>query len=387
MSRELIKVAVVEPVGGHGGCHYYDISLCRSLQNFGFDPTLYTCDETEVTGDEGIPIDLVYKGIYGKAPSWQRGLLFLKASIATLTRARFSGTKIAHFHFYHVGFLELFNVLFAKLLLLKIVITAHDVEAFKEGLSIKLFVKWAYGLANAVIAHNQISRQELLDKVRLPENLIHVIPHGNHIDYVRHNLTRANACSALGISEKDFVIVFFGQIKEVKGVDLLLKAMPTVLNNSSQKIRLVIAGRVWKDDFTKYQKLIDELDLADNISLFIRYISDEELPNFYCAANIMVLPYTRIYQSGVVLMAMTFGKAVLVSNIPGMLEVVTDKKNGLVFETENIESLSEQILWSINNIEALDVIAQSGQDLMFTDYSWEKVGQLTTKLYRQILST
>lgn len=385
MSTMKLDVAVVEPVGGHGGCTYYDFALCKALKGAGFEAALYTCDKTDVSGREGFLIERPYVGIYGQDHAWKRGLRFLRGSCKALLGARFKGARLAHFHFYHVGGLELFNVLLARLLGMKIVVTAHDVEAFKEGLSVKRFVRWAYGIADIVIAHNQISRQELIDQIGLNAGKIHVIKHGNHADYIREDVTREIARQRLGISVDEFAIVFFGQIKEVKGVDVLLEAMPYVRGALDRRVKLVIAGKVWKDDFSKYQEIIDRHGLGDITDLQIRYIPDAELPYFYAAADVMALPYKRIYQSGVVLMAMTFGKPVLVSDIPGMTEVVTDGVTGLVFRSEDPADMARQLIAAGKDSQRLAEIAAKGRELMMSEYAWSRIGQSTAECYRMLL--
>jgi glycosyltransferase involved in cell wall biosynthesis len=119
--------------------------------------------------------------------------------------------------------------------------------------------------------------------------------------------------------------------------------------------------------------------------LHIRYISDQEVPYFYAAADIVVLPYKRIYQSGVLLMAMSFGRPVVVSNIPGMLEVVTDGHTGLVFESENDQDLARRLIDAGNDSELLRRVAQRGYELMLARYSWTKIGRETATCYKRIL--
>jgi hypothetical protein len=79
-----VSVAVIEPVGGHGGMHFYDLSLCRSIVKARADATLFTCDETPVTGTEGFPVRLPYRGIYGRSVAWVRGLRYLVGSLRGL---------------------------------------------------------------------------------------------------------------------------------------------------------------------------------------------------------------------------------------------------------------------------------------------------------------
>jgi D-inositol-3-phosphate glycosyltransferase len=379
------RVAVVEPVGGHGGMNYYDLSLCRSLKAAGLEPTLYTCDKTVVNGDEGFKIETPYRGIWGKTPAWLRGLRFLLGSAEALLGSRLGGGALAHFHFFFVGPLEIFNVLLARCLGFRVVITAHDVEAFTVGLSVKKFVGWAYGMAHMVIAHNEVSQKELIEHINLDHGKIRVIHHGNYLEYVSGQIDKKAARVFVGVKSDDFVILFFGHIKEVKGLDVLLRAIPKVVADVCDRVQLVIAGKVWKDDFSRYQKLIDDMGLRDVCVLHIRHIPDQELPNFYGAADVVVLPYKRIYQSGVLLMAMSFGKPVVVSNVPGMMEVVTDGVNGLVFESENDQDLARQLIVARNDASLLEELTQHGYELMTTQYSWAEIGRQTALCYQQIL--
>ena len=71
-----IKVAVIEPVGGHGGMNFYDFALCRSIVKAGGEASLFTCEKTVVHGNEGFPIQISYVGIYGKSRASVRGLRF-----------------------------------------------------------------------------------------------------------------------------------------------------------------------------------------------------------------------------------------------------------------------------------------------------------------------
>lgn len=373
-------------MGGHGGMDYYDFSLCESLVNHQITPLLLTCDKT---AGAGISFDIwrVYINIFGADSSWRRGLRFVWGSLKGLTRARTRGTDLAHFHFFHIGPLEYFNVALARLLLMKVVITAHDVESFKPGKASQILSKLTYGMASAVIAHNRISQLELIDKLEIPSEKIHIIRHGNYEGYGLTTITRDEACAAVGVPSDEFIVMFFGQIKEVKGLDVLVRAMPEMLKGVTKRVRLVIAGKVWKDDFSKYQLLIDELDLTNIVKLDIRYIPDSELASFYRAANVLVLPYRRIYQSGVVLMAMTFGTPVVVSDIPGMLEVVTHDENGLVFKDGDFVDLSNKLIDAALNPEKLAKYAKNACALMQTQYAWSGIGKQTADLYRKILIT
>ncbi len=379
-----MRVAVVEPVGGHGGMNLYDGALCRSLVKAGAEATLLTCDETSVSGQEGFPIDLCYRGIYGKRAGWVRGLRFLRGSLTGLTAARRAGARLAHFHFFHVGTLELFNVLLARLLGLRVVITAHDVEAFKAGLSVPAFVRWAYALSHRVIAHSRVAKDELVDELGLAPAKVDVILHGNYLQGLTAEPTREQARAHFGFAPGQRVLVFFGQIKDVKGLDVLLDGLALAREHDTH-LHLLVGGRVWKTDFSRYAELIERRGLAPHCTLHVRYIPDAEVAFFYRCADLVVLPYRRIYQSGVVLEAMSHGSPVLVSDIPGMLEAVDDEATGFVFRTQDPAHLARRVaeVFAVPGLAA--AIGQAGLRRVARRNDWSLLGEQVVACYRRAM--
>jgi D-inositol-3-phosphate glycosyltransferase len=381
----IVHVAVIEPVGGHGGMNFYDFSLCQAIVRAGAKVTLYTCDKTVVVGDPGFPVKLAYRRIYGQGQAWLRGLRFVWGSLQALPGARLGGHRLAHFHFFHVGPLELFNVLLARLLGMRVVITAHDVEAFKEGISVPLFERWVYRAARRVIAHSQVARRELVQGLGIAQQKIDVIAHGNYLASIPAGITREMSRAHFGIAPDKRVLVFFGQIKDVKGLEVLLEGFALALRKDPS-LHLLIGGRVWKTDFSRYQDIIDRRGLAPSCSLHIRYIPDDEVAYFYRCADLVVLPYLRIYQSGVVLLAMSYGSAVLVSNIEGLLEAVDDEETGFVFTGRDPQHLAQRIGEIFSSPGRAAEVAQAGLRRVTAHNDWSRLGEQTLACYQRALS-
>jgi D-inositol-3-phosphate glycosyltransferase len=379
-----IKVAVIEPVGGHGGMNFYDFALCRSIVKAGGKASLFTCDKTIFRGNEGFPIYIPYRNIYGTSPSWLRGLRFCWGSLKALVGSRIHRHQVAHLHFFHVGPLEILNVMLARLLGFRVVITAHDVEAFKQGLSIALLVRLAYRLASRVIAHSQIAKRELMADLGIPAEKIDVTLHGNFVDMVPGNLTRDAAKANFGFLPQQRVLVFFGQIKDVKGLDILLKGF-ALAREADKSLHLLVGGRVWKTDFSKYADIIEKYNLMPHCTLHIRYIPDAEVPFFYRCADLVVLPYSRIYQSGVVLEAMSYGSPVLVSDIDGMLEAVEDERTGFVFRNQDPQHLAQRVgeIFSVRGHS--DQIGMEGFRVVNIRNDWTLLGEQTLASYQQAM--
>lgn len=380
-----MKIAVVEPVGGHGGMGYYDFGLCSGLVLVGLDVVLYTCDETPIPDDIPYSVRHTYAGIYGQFPTWLRGLRYVRGTLYALWSSLLERRRTCHFHLFHVGILEAFNITLAKLLRRKVVVTAHDVESFVEDLETPILSRWVYRHADRIVAHNVISKQALIERMGIPDVCIEVIPHGNYLHCLRPLPTSNEARSALGVEGKAKVILFFGQIKEVKGLDLLLQAMPAVLEANPDAV-LLIAGKPWKCDFSVFEGMIKKLGLVQHCITHIRFIPDEELPKYYAACDVVALPYRRIYQSGVVLMAMSYGKQVLVSDLPGMTEIVIDGETGLVFQQGNVESLAEKLNAALADKPKGELMAARGYDWVREAHDWCVIGAKTAELYSSLYS-
>lgn len=381
------KAVVVEPVGGHGGMNYYDAGLCAGLAHAGVEVVLHTCDINTPRSDvPGFRVAPTFRGVYGADPAWRRGIRFVRALVRLVLSARQSGARVAHFHFFHVAALEFLGVLLAKLAGMKLVVTAHDVESFKDGLSDQRFVRWSYGLADAVIAHNQASAAEVVSKLGVAPERLFVVRHGNYVPFVSAPPPREEARRRVGLDGDGPALLFFGQIKEVKGLDVLLAAFGRVAPEFPSA-RLVIAGRVWKDDFGKYRQLIEELGIAAQVVEHIRYIRDDEVSTFYGAADAVVLPYRRIYQSGVLLMAMSYGVASVVSDLPAMLETIEDGVSGLAFKSGDSEALAAVLRRVLADPKGCSDIAAAGKQRVVRDFDWDQIGAEVGAVYRTVLES
>lgn len=366
---------------------YPDFGLCKGLSCAGADATLYTSDETVAEDDTPYGVRLVYRDIYGAAPAWLRGLRYIRGTFDALLHAKRNQTRIAHFHFFHVGPLELFNVLLAKFLGFRVVATAHDVQSFVESLSIPWMVKLAYRLSDRVIAQSGVSRRELVANLKIPQPKIYTIPLGNYLndtDTIGFP-SQEEARVWLGLPQNARVLLFFGQIKEVKGLDVLLQAMPRVVEEFSDAL-LLIAGRVWKDDFQRYQKQIDDSSISNYCATHIQYIPNSEVPSYYAAASLVVLPYRKIYQSAVLLMAMGHGRPVVVSDIEGMTEMVEDRANGYSFAFGDASALAEKLIEALSDPQKLRDVGERGLEYVREHHDWDKIGYMTLECYRSALN-
>ena len=135
---------------------------------------------------------------------------------------------------------------------MKVVFTIHDVVSFENTKSTDILSKWIYKRANKIITHNKFSKEIFRVHYKNINTDIDIIPHGNYVPFLEVKEDKILSRNYLRIPQERKVLLFFGMIKKVKGLEVLLQAMKKVIENNSD-VFLVIAGRVWKNDFSVYQ--------------------------------------------------------------------------------------------------------------------------------------
>jgi glycosyltransferase involved in cell wall biosynthesis len=136
----------------------------------------------------------------------------------------------------------------------------------------------------------------------------------------------------LGLHVDEKIILFFGFIRNYKGLDLLLNAMKDE-SIKKENIKLLIAGEFY-EDAAPYLKIIQENKLEEQVILRTNFIPDSEVKYYLCAADCVVQPYRNATQSGVTPLAYHFEKPMIVTNVGGLPSLVPHQKVGLVCEPE-----------------------------------------------------
>jgi glycosyltransferase involved in cell wall biosynthesis len=155
------------------------------------------------------------------------------------------------------------------------------------------------------------------------------------------NKTEARKC--LGIPEDVRVILFFGFIRKYKGLDILLQAFKSAIEEQpGLNLRLLIAGEFYDDENT-YQEIINREGLRDYLILKTEYIPQSEVKYYFCASDVVVQPYRNATQSGVTPLAYHFEKPMIVTNVGALADYVPHERSGLVTQPD-VPSLAMAIL-------------------------------------------
>ena len=199
----------------------------------------------------------------------------------------------------------------------------------------------------------------------LPAAKSKVLPHPVYSNFGLP-LDKDEAKSFLKIKAEK-VILFFGFIRDYKGLDILLEAISLLKDRLD--IRLLVAGEFYSNK-EKYLSLIDKLDLKKNLLMFTDFIPTSEVKYYFSAADCVILPYRDATQSGIVQIAMNFRKPVIAANVGGLGEVIIDGETGYIVDKENPAMLAEAILKFYEDEK--EEIFVSNIEKEVEKYSWEK---------------
>lgn len=378
------NVYFIDPVGGRAGMNYYDMELAKGMVSAGCCVHLYTCDETREQGSDAIRLHKYFRDIYGKDRKLVRAGRYIRGLLKSLAEIRHNAASLVHTHIFHFNVREVWTIAMIRLHGFRCVATVHDVESVSGKKGGGILVSLTLRLVNGVIVHNEFSLNELqkhADRQRKKARYC-VIPSGNYINTC-HAMEQSAARRKLGIADAAQVILFFGQLKKTKGLDVLAAAIPGIVDEHRDAC-FMVAGREYDAKYDDYKAMIPADMLANNCRFFTRFIREDEIDDFYSSADIVVLPYRKIYQSAVLLMAMSYGKCVVASNIPGMTGVVEEGINGFLFNDGDSDDLARVISRLLKDPDLRNSAASKGFETMQQQHDWKDIAQKTLEFYETV---
>jgi len=362
-------ISIFDRVGIKAGMDYYDKALAKGLEDNNCRCIIYSNFDSKYS-------KRVYKMVDDRGKLYKL-LSHIKSTLKASYSAKKEKSAFVVVHLFNANFQTLLTILIAKLFRLKVAVIAHDISSFIDGDN-KFIQNEIYNyLANYIIVHNRFSYNELIPHIE--EQSIHkvsIFKQGGYLDFIDKPINRDKAREKLGLDRDKKYILFFGQIKKVKGLDILIEALSFV----SDDIELIIAGKVFGDDFHNYDMLIKELGVENRVTKMIRFISNEERELLFLASDVNILPYKKIYQSAVILMSMSHSLSVIASDLESNRDVIDSGKNGLLFESESVKDLADKIeLFFSKSINREDM-SKEAYNTIRDDYSWSDIASNYMKL-------
>ncbi|MBR1537998.1 MAG: glycosyltransferase [Bacteroidales bacterium] len=199
----------------------------------------------------------------------------------------------------------------------------------------KPFSKWFLRGNSGCVAMSEAVLKDMLSLT--PDKPYILQPHPLY-DHFGRKMDKREAQEKLGLDSQKRTLLFFGLIRDYKGLDLLIDALPLL----GEQYQLVIAGESY-GSFDKYQTQIDASGCKDRIHVFNRYIDDEEVPEFFSAADLCVLPYKSATQSGITAISLHFDLPVAATPVGGLAESIEKPGIGLMTSGISAEAIAEAV--------------------------------------------
>lgn len=285
-----------------------------------------------------------------------------------------------------------FLMLYYKSLGKKIVLTIHNVNKAKrdskDSILNRITLRIQYRLADHIFVHTEQMKQEIIDDFGVREARVSIIPFGINNSVPDTSLTSGEARQKLGMSGREKIILFFGNITPYKGLEYLISAFQQIRMRHDD-YRLIIAG--WPKNCEQYWRTIQDSireEVRDGrILLRAEYIADSETEVFFKTADVFVLPYRYIYQSGVLFLGYNFGLPVLAADVGTLRDEVIEGKTGFVFKSEDPADLASAIERYFASDLFMDLSRQRKTIREFATerHSWDVVGQMTKEVYASTL--
>lgn len=283
-------------------------------------------------------------------------------------------------------------MLYYKILGKKIVLTAHNVNASRrdkeDSILNRLTLRMQYRLADNVFVHTEKMKRELLEEFEVPEARVSLIPYGINNAVPDTCLTPRDAKRRLGIQDDKKVLLFFGRISRYKGLEHLMRAFCEIAARD-ENYRLIVAGKPEKREryWSTVGEMVREEVRSGRVILRAEFIPDDETEIYFKAADVLVLPYTHIYQSGILFLGYSFGLPVLVADVGSLKEEVVEGRTGFVFRTEDPVDLARAVqrYFASDLYANLNSRRQEIKDYAGERHSWTRVSEVTAGVYAGLL--
>lgn len=284
-------------------------------------------------------------------------------------------------------------MLFYKLQGRKLVFTAHNINAARrDGVDShlnRLTLRTQYQLADHIFVHTEKMKREILEEFGVRDESVTIIPYGINNAVPDTDLTRVDARQRLGLHDGDKVLLFCGAIAPYKGLDLLVDAFEQMVRRDPA-YRLIIAGRpkAGCDKYlTEIQQKINRAPYRANVIQRIEYIPDADAEIYFKSADVLVMPYRHIFQSGILFWSLSFGLPVVATDVGSFRDDVVDGETGFLCAPDDSAALACTIekFFTSDLFQHAESRRQTIREFARLRHSWEVVADKTCKVYERLL--
>ena len=379
-----MKVLLVDQIGNKN--YEYDYSVAKHFSD-DVEITCYMSDDTpKDVKHDGFEVVYGFKNVYS-GRKVEKGIKLVRA-LSDLKRY----IKKQHFDIVQLQWfdLPLYQSFFIKSLKKlykpgpKIVLTAHGIYPPSAGKRRYMGLRRVYQEADAVFVHTEDGLKSFNEfyPTSCPKYMI-TSAFRDADDY--QPIDKKEARKILGLPEDKTIILNFGTIRGDKGVDLLFKAFPKALI-TNPNLFLLSGGTLNVKDKEYYRSLAAECEKTGSARIEFDYIDKKLEPAYYSAADILVVPYTFVSQSGVAFCGLLYHLPMIASDIPRLDLMAKRAINADIFSSGNVEELAKAIVELSSDPERMGKYSQGSLQVLNEDFSIERRAMISENAYRELLS-
>jgi len=254
--------------------------------------------------------------------------------------------------------------------------TLHNVRRRGESRRAAAITRRLAGRMDAVVVHSRDAARLLGERIGLDGSRVAVIPHGA-FDHLTRQPEETPLPEELAAVEAP-VVLCFGTLRPYKGVDVLLEAFRQV-----EGAELWVVGRPLAMDMKPLHELARRV--PGRVRFVTRYVTDPQIPAFFRRAEVVALPYQVIDQSGVLYVALAFGKPIVMSSVGGFREVAEDHGAGRLVPPGDPQALAAALGELLSDREQRAALGARAAAAAAGAYSWDEVARRTLALYEELL--
>jgi len=294
--------------------------------------------------------------------------------------------------------LEIFDrtimMLFYKMCGKKIAFTAHNVNGAKRDRKDSLVnrgtLRIQYRLCDHIFVHTQKMKSELCHDFGVAAEAVTVLRYPINNAVPNTNLTPLNAKRRLGVRDDEKAILYFGKIRPYKGIEYLLDAFRLIGADPHANYRLIIAGEPKKGSeeyLYGIEQSVESSFIRERVMMKTQFIPDEEMELYFKAADVLVLPYKEIFQSGVLFVSYGFGLPVIATDVGSFREDIVEGSTGFLCKPGDPADMAKVVerYFASDLFKNLNVGRYELMEYANVNHSWNAVADSTRRAYAQML--
>jgi glycosyltransferase involved in cell wall biosynthesis len=373
-----IKTLMVDSLVGND----YAVYLCKALRQAGVHIVLVVPENKQFSVPVDFPVLRWSPAKGGRKTRTGKISEYFLYMFRLVSYVRRTPGALVHFQFFRRERIESLFYCLLRVLGANLVYTAHNVFPHDRR-RIDFFLKMCvYKCSHRIIAHSDFIKRQLITHFNIRDAAIEIIPHGNFDAHLpAESVTVKQAREYLSLGDNDHVMLFFGIIRENKGLELLLDAFELASVHDAQ-LKLLIAGEPQSLELDRsFRSRISQIEASGRIVYHPRFVPLNAVPYYFTAADIVVLPYRTIYHSGVLHAAFSFARPVITTNVGDFKEMVTDGLNGWVLGQNTAVQLAAAIGKAFKSRSHLRRMGLYARKISEKKFSWTDIAQKTKALY------